>query len=59
MYVYRKTGTQNWTVGFYAPDGEWMAESDHDSSNDAAEHVHYLNGGDYNDNAAIYGNGPA
>lgn len=34
-----------WTVGFYDPDGKWIAESDHGRANDAAERVHYLNGG--------------
>ena len=34
-----------WTVGFYKPDGKWVAESDHDSEESAAARVHYLNGG--------------
>lgn len=34
-----------YTVGFYAPDGGWHAESDHDTRADAAERVRYLNGG--------------
>jgi len=34
-----------WTVGFYNPDGEFITDSDHDSKEDAAKRVHYLNGG--------------
>lgn len=34
-----------WTVGFYTPDGTWLPESDHNSPDDAAARVHYLNGG--------------
>ena len=32
-------------MGFYAPDGEWMTESDWDSPEAAAKRVNYLNGG--------------
>ena len=45
MYVYIKSEPNLWTVGFYAPDGEWIPESDHASSESAAQRVHYLNGG--------------
>jgi hypothetical protein len=49
-YIYRHTESSPqhdlYTVGFYAPDGEWHPESDHESADDAAERVHYLNGGD-------------
>jgi hypothetical protein len=45
-WVYKRTEQQLWTVGFYDPDGRWVAESDHSSPADAAEQVHYLNGGD-------------
>ena len=45
MYVYVKSEPQLWTVGFYTPDGEWIAESDYDNKADAAERVHWLNGG--------------
>ena len=34
-----------WTVGFYKPDGEWEAESDHNTAEAAASRVNYLNGG--------------
>lgn len=33
-----------WTVGFYAPDGEFHTDSDHDSKEEAAARCHYLNG---------------
>lgn len=45
MYVYKQSEPGLWTVGFYAPDGEWQSESDHTSKEDAAARVHYLNGG--------------
>ena len=44
MYVYIKTEAHLWTVGFYAPDGTWHTDSDHDSPESAAERVHWLNG---------------
>ena len=34
-----------WTVGFYAPDGKWYPDSDWPTKEEAAERVHYLNGG--------------
>ena len=33
-----------YTVGFYTPDGEWITDSDHDTRENAAKRVHYLNG---------------
>jgi hypothetical protein len=47
MYVYiRVKGEPSlWTVGFYDPSGEWHPDSDHDTRDDAAARVHYLNGG--------------
>lgn len=44
MYVYRKF-EDCYTVGFYSPNGEWHPESDHDTAEEAAARVHYLNGG--------------
>lgn len=47
MYVYKQTERGEyplWTVGFYTPSGEWEAESDHSSKDEAAERVAYLNG---------------
>jgi hypothetical protein len=43
-YVYIRSEPGLWTVGFYAPDGKWFPESDHDSSDDAAKRVAWLNG---------------
>lgn len=34
-----------YTVGFYDPDGKWHPESDYNDKDQAAERVHYLNGG--------------
>ena len=45
MWVYLKTETNLWTVGFYSPDGEWHTDSDWDSSEEAGERCNYLNGG--------------
>ena len=46
MYVYIKSEPGLWTVGFYDPAGRWQPESDHNSREDAAARVHYLNGED-------------
>lgn len=45
QWVYRRTEPHLWTVGFYRPDECWESESDHDREADAAKRVHYLNGG--------------
>ena len=45
-YVYRHFPAAGcYTVGFYSPNGEWEPESDHESTEEAAKRVHYLNGG--------------
>jgi hypothetical protein len=44
-YVYIRSEPGLWTVGFYAPDGKWHTDSDHDDREEAASRVHYLNGG--------------
>jgi len=48
MYVYIRS-SDPWetlyTVGFYSPDGKWNPESDHETADEAAKRVHYLNGG--------------
>lgn len=44
MYVYFKSEESLWTVGFNE-NGKWTSESDHDSKQEAAERVRYLNGG--------------
>jgi hypothetical protein len=45
VWVYIRSEPGLWTVGFYAPNGEWHTDSDHNHRDDAAERVHYLNGG--------------
>jgi len=45
MWIYIKTEAGLWTVGFYSPDGEFHGDSDHPSPEEAADRVHYLNGG--------------
>ena len=44
-YVYLKSESELWTVGFYEPSGRFHPESDHESEGAAAARVHYLNGG--------------
>lgn len=44
-WVYKQTEPQLYTVGFYQPDGTWIAESDHSNPAEASAQVHYLNGG--------------
>jgi hypothetical protein len=34
-----------YTVGHYDPNGSWIPESDHNTTEEAAARVHYLNGG--------------
>lgn len=49
VYIHSETDSDGfwlYTVGFYKPDGTWVAESDHDNEEDAAARVHYLNGGE-------------
>lgn len=48
-YVYVKSEPGLWTAGFYDPKGGWHSESDYHSTEDAAERVHYLNGGNATD----------
>jgi hypothetical protein len=45
IWVYIQSEPELWTVGFYSPSGKWNADSDHDSIEEAAKRVHYLNGG--------------
>lgn len=52
MYVYIQTEKQDynnptglWTVGFYDPNDKFQPEGDYSSLKEAAERVHYLNGG--------------
>ena len=44
-YVYIRSEPALWTVGFYKPDGKFEPESDHSSSEEAAQRVAWLNGG--------------
>ncbi len=50
MYVYIQTEPGLWTVGFYDPEGVFHPENDYSYSSEAAERVHYLNGGNRNAN---------
>ena len=44
-YVYIRSEPNLWTVGFYDPQGKWQPESDHETSESAADRVRWLNGG--------------
>jgi hypothetical protein len=44
-WVYKRTETTLWTVGYYTPSSKWEPESDHGSPAWAGDRVHYLNGG--------------
>lgn len=45
MWVYIQSEPGLYTVGFYAPNGEWYTDSDWGEREEAVERVHYLNGG--------------
>lgn len=45
VWVYIRSEPGLWTVGFYAPNGTWHTDSDHDDRDQAAARCHYLNGG--------------
>jgi len=50
MYVYIMSEQGLWTVGFYAPNGDWHTDSDWNARDEARARVNYLNGGnDEND----------
>lgn len=53
MYVYVRSEPQLWTVGFYAPDGKWKPESDHNDQEEAAKRVAWLNGSCPNESLSI------
>lgn len=46
MYVYIQTDKNQWTVGFYDPNGNFIPESDWELAHQAAIRVHWLNGGE-------------
>ena len=48
MYVYIQSEPQLWTVGFYDSHGKWHPDTDHDTPEQAAKRLHYLNGGTTN-----------
>jgi hypothetical protein len=45
-WVYVQSEPGLFTVGHYAPSGEWHPDSDHGDREAAAARCHYLNGGD-------------
>lgn len=51
VWVYIQSEANLWTTGFYSPDGKWHPDSDWGSKDEAAERVHYLNGGSDKENS--------
>jgi hypothetical protein len=49
MYYYKRTESQLWTVGCNDSNDEFIPESDHESKEEAAKRVAYLNGGKSNE----------
>jgi hypothetical protein len=49
MYVYVQSEPHLFTVGFYDPNGKWHPDSDHNSREEAAKRVAYLNGANVKD----------
>jgi len=45
MWVYVRSEAHLYTVGFYDPTGDFITDSDHESKEEAAKQVAYLNGG--------------
>lgn len=45
MYVYYPNSKGNWSVGFFSPNGSSNFESEWDKKEEAANRVHWLNGG--------------
>jgi len=46
MFVYVRSESRLYTVGFYDPQGKWHPDSDHNTSEEAARRVNWLHGGD-------------
>lgn len=44
-WIYKQSEPGLWTVGYCNPDGRFEPVSDHESQDEAAAQVHYLNGG--------------
>lgn len=44
-WVYIRSEPGLYTVGFYDPTGQWHADMDYGTKDEAAARVHYLNGG--------------
>ena len=44
MWVYRQNN-RYWEVGYYAPDKTWVQDGVYSTQGEAAERVHWLNGG--------------
>ena len=45
MWVYIQSEPNLYTVGFYDPAGQWHADTDYNSRDEAAERVRWLSGG--------------
>ena len=47
MWVYKQENETTWVVGYFSPHGEWFTVKEFDKAWDAAEYIHYLNGGEF------------
>lgn len=45
MWVFRQNEQSLWEVGYYTPDKEWVLDQAYVRRSDAAQRVHWLNGG--------------
>lgn len=45
MWVYLQSEPRLFTVGYYDPKGAWHPDGDYCNQAEAAQRVHYLNGG--------------
>ncbi len=52
-WVFIRSEPSLYTVGHYAPDGEWHPEGDY-NLDDARKQCHYLNGGASNNTTQVY-----
>jgi hypothetical protein len=44
-WTYLRSEPGLWTAGYYKPNGKWEPDSDHGTPEEAADRVHFLNGG--------------
>lgn len=45
MWVYKQLDYEQWAVGYWSPEKEWFQDAIYSTKEEAAERVHWLNGG--------------